>query len=141
MQSNYYQNNYPYNYPNCYRNENTNPYFAPAPYMRQESMYNSPVVESQMFNIPDSWTFGPLKIEWSFNGESISVALKMFENAIREFLLTLSNPRVNVTTTLGDATINLVVDADFVKNRISLSGAFCVDTTCTTFNNTIIAKW
>jgi hypothetical protein len=138
----YYRPNYcPNYYPNCFRNADINPYSAPAPYMSTAPINNSPVVESQMFNVPDSWSFGPLRIEWSFDGESINMALKMFENAVRDILLTLSKPSVTITTTLGAATINLTINADFIKRQISVSGVTCYETICNAFNNTIIATW
>lgn len=92
-------------------------------------------------HIPDFWTFGPLKIEWSFSGESINVIFKAFEEAVQNVILTLSDPTLSFTTTLGNTTINLKVNADFIKNEISINGAACFDTVCTTFNNTVIARW
>jgi hypothetical protein len=92
-------------------------------------------------NLPESWSFGPFKIEWSFDGESINLVVKMFEKAIRDLVLTLSKPSVTISTTIGDSTINLKINADFIKNQVSIAGAVCIDTVCTTFNNTVIASW
>lgn len=137
-------------YPNNYMGAGMNPYYqypqymmrgvqsAPCPFVYQD--YRS-LDFIDIPNLPDAWSFGPLKVEWSFSGESINVVFKMFEDAVKELLLTLSNPSLSFTATLGDATLNMKVNADFIKNQLSISGAVCVDTTCTTFNNTVVATW
>lgn len=140
-------------YPNNYLDSSFDPYYEDNPYPIQAPLYYCPYAAEEYYRIPDmlnkqgmpslpnSWTFGPVKVEWTFSGESINVVLKVFEKAIRDLALTLSKPTVSITTTIGDTTINLKVSADFVKNQISLAGAICMDTVCTTFNNTVIAKW
>jgi hypothetical protein len=91
--------------------------------------------------LPNYWDLGPIKIEWSFDGKSINAILKVFEKAVREVVLSMAKPMVSITTEIGDTTINLKVNADFVSNFVAISGAVCFDTVCTTFNNTVIARW
>lgn len=138
-------------YPNYYMNAGVNPYYQYPQYMmRGMQPVSCPFIPAQDYRtpdfldipeLPDFWTFGPLKIEWAFSGESINMVFKMFEEAVQEILITLSKPSLSFTATLGEATLSLKVNADFVKNQIAISGALCVDTTCTSFNNTVIASW
>jgi hypothetical protein len=140
-----------YCYPNNYMGTGINPYYQQPQYMmRGMQPVPCPFVPAQDYrsidfldipDLPDSWSFGPLKVEWNFDGESINLIFKIFEDAVKEILLTLSKPSLSFTATLGEATLNMKVNADFIKNQISISGAVCVDTTCTTFNNTVIASW
>lgn len=94
-----------------------------------------------MPTLPDSWSFGPLTIQWSFDGNSINLVLKVLEDALENMILTMSKPTVTITTNIGNAAVNLRVDADFTNKKITLNGSACLDTVCTTFNNTLIAQW
>jgi hypothetical protein len=91
--------------------------------------------------LPNFWDLGPIKIEWSFDGKSINAVLRVFENAVKEVVLTMAKPMVTITAEIGDTTVNIKVSADFVNNYVAISGAVCFDTICTTFNNTVIARW
>jgi hypothetical protein len=127
---------------NCaynYYNPGINPYNQ-HPCMRTAPMYRYPATYEDT-RLPDSWSFGPLKVEWNFDGESINVIFKMFEDAVKDVVLSLSKPTVTINLTLGDSTVNLKVNADFTQKYVSISGSVCFDTICTTFNNTVVAKW
>ncbi|MDP4089893.1 MAG: hypothetical protein Q8930_11565 [Bacillota bacterium] len=129
-----------YYYPYNFMNNGICPCCEQPPCMRspQYREYSDP---EPLVKLPDSWTFGPLKIEWAFSGESINVVLKAFEEAVKDVILSLSKPSLTITTSIGETTINLKINADFTNNQITINGAACFDTVCTAFNNTVIAKW
>lgn len=129
-----------YYYNNSFMNAGTCPCCQDPPCMRS-LQFPRYAAEDPSITLPDFWTFGPLKIQWSFSGESINVILSAFEEAIKDAVLSLSKPSISFTATIGETTINLKINADFNKNEITINGAACFETICTTFNNTVIAKW
>lgn len=129
----------------CYSNpyQTFNCPYANNDMYRTANMPNMPMSPNPSIlpTLPNSWDLGPIKIEWAFDGSSINMILSMFEKAVKDVVLSMAKPMVSITTDIGDTTINLKVNADFVNNFVAISGAVCFDTVCTTFNNTVIARW
>lgn len=140
-----------YNFPNDYSNYYIDPlYCGPDFYNDNPTTQLSFLTEgyrkdedkpSVLPTLPNSWSFGALTIQWSFDGNSINCALKVLEDALENIILSMSKPSVTITTNIGNAAVNLRLAADFTSKKISLKGSVCIDTVCTSFNNTLIAQW
>ncbi|NLZ48378.1 MAG: hypothetical protein GX895_06255 [Clostridiales bacterium] len=142
-----------YNYPNDYSNQYIDPYYyGPDIYRNNHSSdpYTFTSIENDrkqddkksiIPTLPNSWSFGPLTIHWDFDGQSINMVLKVLEDALENVILSISKPTVTITTNIGNAAVNLRINADFTSKKIVLKGTICLDTVCTSFNNTTIAKW
>ncbi|WP_163193911.1 hypothetical protein [Clostridium thermarum] len=139
-----------YNNPMDYRENNLPQCCQPSFYSNEYHGFHCPYAPGNNYrmageqiipNLPNSWDLGPIKIQWTFDGKSINAILRVFENAVREVVLTMAKPMVSITAEIDDTTVNLKINADFVNNYASINGAICFDTICTTFNNTVIARW
>jgi hypothetical protein len=73
------------------------------------------------------WSFGPLRIEASFRGTTVSVTIYLLGVRVASATLDARNPALRVSVNLGVARVrDLEVRADFTQRTLSAAGRVCV---------------
>lgn len=125
-----------------YEHEEVDQFYSVPSCNRDFPEDNYPYDSSNNYRLYNEWVFGPFKIEYVLRPNNIGLVFKFNDRPINDTVLTTSEPSFNFNLNIfGVAGIRLLLDADFSKKRLTITGEICLAGLCNSFSNTLIAKW